>query len=75
MDHLHRRLAPISDAGWEAIDEEASQTIRHVLAGRKLVDFIGPLGWDAESVTTGRTELTQNKAASEAHADHVNRSR
>lgn len=56
MNHLLRQQAPISDAGWEAIDEEASQTIRHVLAGRKLVDFIGPLGWDAESVTTGRTE-------------------
>ncbi len=28
-----------------------------------------------QEVTTGRNELTQNKAASEAHADHVNRSR
>lgn len=55
MNHLLRDLAPISDAGWDAIDEEAAQTIRHVLAGRKLFDFVGPSGWQTESVPTGRT--------------------
>jgi len=54
MDHLHRALAPISDAAWKEIDEEAARTLRHVLAGRALVDFEGPRGWthSGESVGT-----------------------
>jgi len=54
MDHLRRRQAPISDVAWSAIDQEASQTLRHVLAARALVDFDGPHGWEFASVTTGR---------------------
>jgi uncharacterized linocin/CFP29 family protein len=56
VNHLHRQLAPISDAAWAEIEEEASQTLRHTLAGRKLVDFTGPLGWETGSVRTGRTD-------------------
>jgi uncharacterized linocin/CFP29 family protein len=52
--HLHRSLAPISEAAWEAIDEEAARTLRHHLAGRKLVDFSGPHGWAHAARTTGR---------------------
>jgi len=44
MDHLHRELAPISDLAWEAIEAEATRTIRHFLAARALVGFTGPLG-------------------------------
>ena len=29
MNHLHRELAPISDAGWDAIDDEAKVTWPH----------------------------------------------
>ncbi len=45
MNHLHRELAPISDAAWAEIEEEASRTLRHFLAARALVDFEGPRGW------------------------------
>lgn len=54
MNHLMRELAPISEAAWAEIDDEATQTLRHILAARKLVDFSGPLGWSAASVATGR---------------------
>jgi uncharacterized linocin/CFP29 family protein len=54
MDHLLRELAPISEAAWTEIEQEATRSLRHFLAARKLIDFTGPLGWEAASVTTGR---------------------
>jgi uncharacterized linocin/CFP29 family protein len=56
VSHLFRELAPISSAGWAAIEEESSQTLRTYLAGRKLVDFSGPHGWDRSAVDLGRVE-------------------
>jgi uncharacterized linocin/CFP29 family protein len=56
VNNLHRGLAPISSAAWAKIDEEAKRTLKLKLAGRKLVDFVGPLGPTASSVNTGRLE-------------------
>jgi len=56
MNHLYRELAPISDAGWQEIEKEAQRTLKTTLAGRKLVDFVGPEGWDASAVGTGRNK-------------------
>lgn len=60
MNHLFRELAPISEAGWQEIEKEASRTLKTTLAARKLVDFVGPLGWQASAVSTGRTEPSQS---------------
>jgi uncharacterized linocin/CFP29 family protein len=54
MNDLLRGLAPISEAAWATIEEEAKRTLKLTLAARKLVDFRGPLGWDAPAVSTGR---------------------
>ncbi|MGE0744653.1 MAG: family 1 encapsulin nanocompartment shell protein [Rhodospirillales bacterium] len=56
MSDLHRKLAPITDAAWREIDAEAARVLRTSLAARRLVDFIGPLGWQASAVHLGRTE-------------------
>jgi uncharacterized linocin/CFP29 family protein len=56
MNNLHRKLAPISSVAWEQIEAEAKRTLKLRLAGRKLVDFSGPLGADAASVNLGRSE-------------------
>jgi uncharacterized linocin/CFP29 family protein len=56
MNHLLRELAPISGEGWEAIDQEASRTLRHFLAARKVVDFSGPHGWTHSAETLGRVD-------------------
>ena len=56
MNDLLRELAPISEAAWAEIEEEASRTLKATLAARKLVDFTGPLGWDASAVSLGRSE-------------------
>jgi uncharacterized linocin/CFP29 family protein len=54
MNHLHRDIAPISETGWEAIDDEAKGRLTTYLAARKLVDFAGPHGWGHSATNLGR---------------------
>jgi len=54
MNHLFRELAPISEIGWQEIEKEAQRTLKTTLAARKLVDFVGPLGWQSSAVSIGR---------------------
>lgn len=56
MNHLRRELAPITEAAWEQVDDEASRRLRTYLAARRLVDFSGPHGWDHAVVVTGGAE-------------------
>lgn len=56
MDHLLRHLAPVSDAGWTAIEAEAKSRITTFMAARKLVDFDGPRGWDHSADDLGRVD-------------------
>jgi len=54
VNNLRRELAPISSAAWAAIDDEARRVLKLKLAGRKVVDFKGPLGPEGAAVNTGR---------------------
>lgn len=54
MNHLRRELAPISAAGWEVVDQEATSRLTTYLAARKLVDFSGPHGWSHSATNLGR---------------------
>ena len=54
MNHLLRSLAPISDAGWKMLDEEARERLAPALAARRLVDFSGPHGWEYSATNLGR---------------------
>ena len=53
MNNLHRELAPISDAAWAQIEEEASRTLKRYLAARRVVDVQGPAGSMLSAVGTG----------------------
>jgi uncharacterized linocin/CFP29 family protein len=53
MNNLHRKLAPISDAAWEQIEEETTRTLKRYLAGRRVVDVPTPTGVDLSAVATG----------------------
>jgi uncharacterized linocin/CFP29 family protein len=55
VNHLLRSHAPITESGWDQIDEEGRQRLVPALAGRKLADFSGPLGWQHSSTNLGRT--------------------
>jgi uncharacterized linocin/CFP29 family protein len=53
MNNLHRELAPVSDAAWAGIEEEARRTFEQNVAGRRVVDVTGPDGPTLASVGTG----------------------
>ena len=65
MDLLKRERAPILPAAWKLIDEEATRVLKLLLAGRKLVDFKGPHGWELASVNTGHVDVIDEKPAPE----------
>jgi uncharacterized linocin/CFP29 family protein len=56
MNHLLRASAPISDDGWNMLDDEARERLTPALAARKLVDFTGPHGWQYSATNLGRVE-------------------
>lgn len=53
MNNLHRELAPVSEAAWAEIEEEAKRTFTLHLAGRRVVDLNGPAGTALAAVGTG----------------------
>ncbi|MCI2958488.1 bacteriocin family protein [Agromyces atrinae] len=53
-DHLLRGLAPITDAVWDMLDDEAKTRLSTALGARKLVDFAGPHGWQHSATNLGR---------------------
>jgi uncharacterized linocin/CFP29 family protein len=55
VSHLLREHAPISETGWNVIDEEARQRLTPALAARRLVEFAGPHGWEHSATNLGRT--------------------
>ena len=56
MNNLHRELAPISDAAWAQIEEEAARTLKRYLAGRRVVDLRGPDGTALSAIGTGHLQ-------------------
>lgn len=56
MSHLLREHAPVTEAGWKLLDDEARERLTPALAARKLVDFSGPQGWDYSATNLGRAE-------------------
>jgi uncharacterized linocin/CFP29 family protein len=56
LSHLLREHAPITEAGWRLLDDEARERLTPALAARKLVDFSGPHGWDYSATNLGRAE-------------------
>lgn len=56
MDHLLREIAPIPNAAWSRIDEEARERLTPLLAARRVVDWEGPRGWAHSALNLGRTQ-------------------
>jgi uncharacterized linocin/CFP29 family protein len=53
VNNLHRELAPVSDAAWASIEEEARRTFTVYVAGRRVADVQGPEGPALSAVGTG----------------------
>jgi uncharacterized linocin/CFP29 family protein len=56
MNHLLRGHAPLTDSNWKLLDEEARERLAGPLAARRLVDFLGPQGWQHSATNLGRVE-------------------
>jgi uncharacterized linocin/CFP29 family protein len=69
MNNLYRELAPVSDAAWASIEDEAKRTFALHVAGRRVVDVTGPDGLTLASVGTG------HRAKIDAPADGIIASR
>ncbi len=50
MNDLYLELAPITAEAWAEIEAEAVAAVKANLAGRRLVDLRGPLGWQTSSI-------------------------
>ncbi|WP_340539886.1 family 1 encapsulin nanocompartment shell protein [Nocardioides sp. GXZ039] len=53
MSNLHRNLAPVTEAAWAQIEDEARRTFKRNIAGRRVVDVAGPDGPALSAVGTG----------------------
>ncbi len=76
-----RSKSPVTDDAWAQIDDEASRTLKHFLAARKLIDFKGPYGWEysavnlvagrlwapARSVASRRWRVRSDRSSSSVH--------
>jgi len=55
-----RDRSPVTDDAWAQIDDEATRTLKHFLAARRLIDFKGPYGWEHSAVSLGRVKALGN---------------
>ncbi|MBS3740346.1 bacteriocin family protein [Candidatus Bipolaricaulota bacterium] len=60
MDILKRSIAPITDEGWEEIDDQAKEILENQLTGRKFVDVMDPEGWDKSAISKGRLSIVED---------------
>ncbi|MFI5086641.1 MAG: family 1 encapsulin nanocompartment shell protein [Actinomycetales bacterium] len=67
-DHLLRGHAPISDADWALLDQEAKDRLTVALGARRLIDFSGPHGWTYSATNLGRTDPVTKAPASGVRA-------
>lgn len=68
MSHLLREFAPITEASWSLIDDEARERLTPALAARKLIDFAGPHGWEYSATNLGRTTALSDAPVDELDA-------
>jgi len=53
MNNLYRDLAPVTEAAWAQIEEEATRTFKRHIAGRRVVDVSEPGGPVTAAISTG----------------------
>ncbi len=73
MNNLYRELAPITDAAWAEIEQEATRTFKRHIAGRRVVDVSEPGGAVTAAVSTGH--LVDAVAPSDGVIAHLREAR
>lgn len=59
MDFLKKNLAPITEKGWNEIENRAKVVIENHLVGRRFLKVEAPKGRNFEGVYTGRVEILE----------------
>lgn len=62
MNNLHRELAPIRNAAWADLEQEARRTFQRQVAGHRIVDVPEPGGLELYAVTTGHLDAVDPPA-------------
>lgn len=57
MEFLKRSFAPLTERQWEEIDKRAREIFQSQLFGRRIVDVLGPFGWEYSSHPLGEVEV------------------
>lgn len=73
MNNLYRDLAPITEAAWVEIENEAARTFKRHIAGRRVVDVSEPGGPVTAAVSTGH--LTDVTAPADGVLAHLRNAR
>ena len=63
VDILRRSLAPVTDAAWAEVEEQAARIIKGNISGRLVADFRGPHGWELAAVNLGKVRIPETKPA------------
>ncbi|MFD4470305.1 family 1 encapsulin nanocompartment shell protein [Rhodococcus sp. NPDC058505] len=72
-NNLHRQLAPVTEAAWQQIGEEAARTFKRHVAGRRVVDVAGPEGYAYSAHNTGRVtsiDVSDNRIRAQLREVH-----
>ncbi|ABR50493.1 Linocin_M18 bacteriocin protein [Alkaliphilus metalliredigens QYMF] len=60
MDILKRDMAPLTESVWEEIDQRAAEVLKTHLSARRVVNIVGPKGWDYTVVPEGRLKKIED---------------
>ncbi len=56
-DILRRAMAPVTEAAWVEIDKQAERVLKGNLSARRLVDLVGPHGWELAAINLGSVRV------------------
>jgi uncharacterized linocin/CFP29 family protein len=61
----------VSPEAWNELDEQAKRVFRSTLSARKIVDFVGPKGWDYAAYPLGRLYVDPQQSDSVKYGIHT----
>lgn len=61
MDFLKRNLAPITPKAWNEIDRRVREVLRSNLYGRRIVELVGPKGWEFSALAVGQVVVKSSQ--------------
>ena len=57
VDIFKRQLAPLSGEAWKEVNDRAGQVLKNYLSARRVVNVVGPKGWEYSFLSEGRLDL------------------